>query len=647
MALQSLQSNLQSGNPDRTARAFMTAHQQFGQEFLDTVRKEKILFRIYSIEHGEAVSKAIHRRVTSAAEDGRLSYDEARHILHFINEHRVIITPKIHINGYLDELTCWQTQREIALLEVAAELEAQLRRHQKTMEEKLKETDLATRVEGQLLIHSGVKNLLEDGVIVIRELLRRNPKTASTQPGNFQWNEVLMLAERWGALQRIEDRYAYFHQELFIDSGKQFDLVVCRPRSFALEGALDFAEYRAANLDLNALQIAQSNTTIDVDKAATQIIKRISTGSGVDFEILLTKMPLDIETYIQVMRSGRRQAVEESHLMILESTDDYETRLSPFLRAWECLYRLTVLRKLALDKLSETHPLNISILALVLSQETLVQYLQEFGKMNFQQAKSALRLLMFKPDKDRIGSYDPYLKPMISLGGRRVLVLDAYIWNGRFARNSLKLLVEQNLIDLDICGRLLEQHFQEILEMANFKTNKGRRVKIVGSDGDELTDLDVVGYCDGVLFLGQAKAVIPPGSTYEIYRMLQRLREAAIQLRSCVENITVNEGTIKRAIGLSDTEPFAVKITLPYILTNDIHITGHKIDGFLVLDPIILEETLNDLASNRSGPNLLEAELESFASRHEEHVNRVAYHELNLGGTVFLVPGVSLFPRIG
>jgi hypothetical protein len=332
--------------------------------------------------------------------------------------------------------------------------------------------------------------------------------------------------------------------------------------------------------------------------------------------------------------------------MILEGTDDYESKVLPLLRAWECLYRLTVLRKLALDQLSETRPLCIGILVLVLPQEKLVQYFQKFGRMDLQQAESALRLLMFRPNKDRVGSYDPYLKPLISLDGKRVLVLDAYIWNGRFARNSLKLLAGQNIVDLDVCGHSLEQRFQAILETASFKTNEGRRVKIVGPDGDELTDLDVVGYCDGVLFLGQVKAVIPPGSTYEIYRVFQRLQKAAIQLRSCTENLKLNEDTIKKAIGFPDSEPFAVKTTLSYILTNDITLTGHKVNGFLVLDPILLEETLEDLVTSHSSPDALEAELESFSAGHEGHVNRVVYQELNLGDTIFLVPGVSLVPRI-
>jgi hypothetical protein len=81
LALQSIQSDLPSGNPDSIARTFMTAYQQFGQEFLDAIRKEKTLFRIHSIERGNAVSKAIHTRVTAAVEKSEISYDESRHIL--------------------------------------------------------------------------------------------------------------------------------------------------------------------------------------------------------------------------------------------------------------------------------------------------------------------------------------------------------------------------------------------------------------------------------------------------------------------------------------------------------------------------------------------------------------------------------------
>ena len=643
-ALQRFHQAVRSGGPDTVAGALVTSYHHYGEAFLREARRNRILFRIFSIDRGNAISEATRDRLNQSIEDSLVSHSEAGSVMQFLNEHRVIITPKIHLHDSLNTLSCWQIERNVALMELAAEIELQLRYQDRRLRKKLETTRFAPIEESQFL-HSTDKSILENGTIVLRELLRRNPhRVVSSVTNGCEWNQVLTLADRWRAIQNIEDRYAYFDQRLFINDSGDFDLVVCRPCSFELEGALHFADYRSAYFDLVALQKAQP----PIGQSEAELAERVhaAIGGGIRFDRLLERMEPEIETYVLNRRNGRRQAIEQSHLTVLAQTNQYEDTILPVLKAWDCLFRLSVLRKLVLDRIAEDRGLCIGNLVLVILKNRLIQYFQEFGRLDTDQASSVLTLLSFNPDENRIDEYDPYLQPLISLDTDQVLVLDPYVYNGRFARNAIKLLTQKGTIDLDECGSALERHFQRLLGDAGFMTNEDHRVLIEDLAGNQLADLDVVAYRDGVLVIGQAKAVIPPGNVYEIFRMIKRLEEAAAQLRICVDNLEGNREAIRGSLEIPNGEPLRVDTILPLILTNDITLTGYRIDGFLVFDPIALEDTLTQASPSPTlGMSLME-ELESLPRMHGEHVNRLIYYEVNLASTVFLVMGTSLFPLI-
>ena len=421
-------------------------------------------------------------------------------------------------------------------------------------------------------------------------------------------------------------------------------MVVSRPQSYPFEGVLDHAEYRATAFDLSAMQAGQSDSDLSMAEVGAEILTCLSTESGLDYEPLLQRLAPHIEEFVQAFQAGLRQAVEGSHLAVLDGTGEYDTIVLPLIRAWSSLHRLALLRNLALDELAGIRASNYP---LVVPLANLLKYIEDFEDVESGRANSILQLLMFQPGKHAIASYDPFLTPLVALNGRRVLVMEAYILNSRFARNVLKVLVNKGLVDLDQCGPPLERHFQEVLEGAGFRTNKGHRTELFDSDGDRVTDLDVVACRDGLLFLGQAKAVIPPGSPYEIYRMLQRLVVACHQLKSSVENSEGNREAIKSAIDWPASEAFVVRHVLACILTNDITLTGHKIGEYMVLDPFILDEWLTEMGSSGADAHGLVSELDSFSRWHDQYEQRVVYHELNLGSTVFLKPIVVLDPVVG
>jgi hypothetical protein len=639
--LKHLRRTLQSGTAEAVADSLVIAFRDYGVEFLGQVRQHKILFRIYSIERGNTISEALQLRLNAALQDQSLTVQEARDVTRFLNEHRVFVTPKIHLHDFLDRLPCWQIERNVALMELAAEIESQLRYEDDVVRSRLEAVQLPAVVGSQTL-GARCRHVLEDGKIVLRELLRRNPHhTVSAGGHGCRWDQVLNSADRWRQIEKIEDRYAYFGHSLFISSSSDFDLVVCRPRSSELEGALHFADYRSAHYDLAALETAQpegdhSETALGAQVHATM-------GGGIDFARLMDRMEPEVERYVAKQIDGRRQIIDQSHMAVLLQSDQCANVFGPVLEAWNCLFRLSVLRRLVLDKLAQEKALCVGVLTFVLGRHRLSQYLRDFGKLDESHSSAVLHLLSFDPDCDPIEEYDPYLRPLVRLDSERLLVLDPYIYAGRFARNALKALAQDGRVDLDECGRALERQFQRILGDAAFSTNDGRCVIIRDQEGRPLTDLDVVAYRDGVLFLGQAKAVIPPGSAYEIYRMIGQMKEAAVQLRLSVNNIDANIDTVKQTLGIPENEPLRIKALLPYILCNDITLTGYRLDGFMVLDPILLSETLEMLSPHNLTESLRD-ELESTSRMHEHFADRMVYHEVDVGSTVFLTFGTTAFP---
>ena len=198
-AVHLLQERLPSGKPDEVARDFVGAYIRLGRDFLQEVKRQKALFRMHSIERVNAVLGSIHRSVVEEATNGDMPEDDARQILRFINEHRVILGPKAEINGYLDGLTCWHIQRDAALLQVATEIQLRLgslTSMKRGLEQPhRKQFSPTTQIR---LTQSRIKNLLENGKVVFREVLRRNPKSGSMGDRSCLWNEVLSLADKWG-----------------------------------------------------------------------------------------------------------------------------------------------------------------------------------------------------------------------------------------------------------------------------------------------------------------------------------------------------------------------------------------------------------------------------------------------------------------
>ena len=555
---------------------------------------------------------------------------------------QLLIVPKIIIQNSLDNNPCWEISRELALMEIAAEIYKQLIYINNNIEKLDKNQSSLADVQN---LQGGIRSLHEYGTIVLKEALRRNLPKSIIQVENCHWNKILDLADKKHLLQTIEDRYTYFDWNLLIDYTNEFKMVVCRPKSFELESALHFSDYRSADLDLAKYNSSNSDNEIAESDIAKKVFESIKVDEKINFNLLLQKMDPEIEKYVKTHINRIRQIIEESHLTIIQKSPEFKSDLFPVISAWKCLFRLCFLRKLALDELLKETPLCHGLLIFVLTKEEIYQYFQEFGELDIKSAKYASDMLIFKPDIDSVRTYDPYQQPLILLEDNKILLLETYIQNSRILRNSLKLLTKRNIAKLHNCGYSLETRFQEILQINQFKTNEGKKITIFDSTGKLKTDLDVLAYREGVLFLGQVKTVLPPGNLYEIYRILETLKHAADQLHLCVDNLAVNMDKIKHFLGITKDEVFNIEKVVACILTNDITFEGYKVDDFIVFDIEGFDEILKDVGLDKPYPEALISEFERYWAFHREfYVNRMIYYEVKFSDIIFLCPGLPLVP---
>ena len=639
-AVEKVDSISKSGKPSDIADIIISSYHEFGDDFLKLVKKEKVLLNNHSIDHIELIFKIIFERLNQT--NSKTPNDKYNNLKHFLYEHQFLIVPKIIIQNSLDNNPCWEISRDLALMEIAAEIYEQLIYINNDIENQDKNSSSLANVQN---LQGGIRSLHEYGTIVLKEALRRNLPKSFIQVEDCHWNKILDLADRKHLLQTIEDRYTYFDWNLLIDYTNEFKMVVCRPQSFELESALHYSDYRSANLDLAEYNSSNSDNEIEKSDIAKKVFDSIKIDKQINFKLLSQKMDPEIEKYVQTRINRIRQIIEESHLTIIQKSPEFKSDLFPIISAYKCLLRLCILRKLALDELLKETSLCHGLLMFVLTKEELYKYFQEFGKLDSKSAKFAYDLLIFKPDIDSVRTYDPYQQPLILLENDKVLVLETYIQNSRFLRNSLKLLTKRDIAKLHNCGYSLEIRFQEILQINQFKTNEGKKVTIFDSTGKMKTDLDVLAYREGVLFLGQVKTVLPPGNLYEIYRLLETLKHAADQLHLCVDNLAVNMDKIKNLLGITEDTEFNIEKIVSCILTNDITFEGYKIDDFIVFDIEGFDEILNDVGLDKPYPEALISELERYWEFHTKfYENRMIYYEVKFGEIIFLCPGLPLVP---
>lgn len=190
------------------------------------------------------------------------------------------------------------------------------------------------------------------------------------------------------------------------------------------------------------------------------------------------------------------------------------------------------------------------------------------------QARAILRQFTTSAGSGRV---DLFYKPLVQLDPRVLIVPTPFILGSRFDRNIFMIVVTEGDLDQKKKGFLPIHALGDKFRVAGFLSLTNYNVRI---GGNLLTDIDLVAFKEGVLFLGQAKIVIEPDSAYDRWKAEQKLRHAAVQLRRCVEHLDDIRLELLRILGTSEN---IIKV-VPFIITNTRQFTELHYDGYPVID---------------------------------------------------------------
>jgi hypothetical protein len=204
------------------------------------------------------------------------------------------------------------------------------------------------------------------------------------------------------------------------------------------------------------------------------------------------------------------------------------------------------------------------------------------------------------------GRIDLFYKPLLLLPGETIVLPTPYIRGSRFERNIFMLVVTETELDQKQKGYLPIPQLQKLLLGSGFKSLANFRVKVKHR---ELTDIDLVAYKDGLLFLGQCKIVIEPDGAYDTWKAESKLEFAAQQLETCVSNFDAVRASVFERLGLAGCREQRI---VPFILTNTRVFTERRFRGYPVVDITYLRFVLGGARPAVIG--LVAGELE-FSSR--------------------------------
>jgi hypothetical protein len=263
-----------------------------------------------------------------------------------------------------------------------------------------------------------------------------------------------------------------------------------------------------------------------------------------------------------------------------------------------------------------------------ISHAIVAKMLSNEFAITHQRARALLRQFTTHLSDERI---DLFYRPLVRIDQKSLLFPTPYILGARFERNVLVLAVVESDFDQKKKGfipiRTLKNSFLE----AGFSSLNDYRVVV---NGNTLTDIDIIAYKNGVLFLGQAKILIEPDSMYDTWKAEQKLNHAAVQLRTCVEHIEETKHDLLQKLRM---EGATIKKMVPFIITSTRQFTERQFLGYPVVDIGYIEfvlggatETLIDPQNDRprisggrsyiNGKYPTEVELENLVNETFHHV---------------------------
>jgi hypothetical protein len=172
---------------------------------------------------------------------------------------------------------------------------------------------------------------------------------------------------------------------------------------------------------------------------------------------------------------------------------------------------------------------------------------------------------------------DLFYKPLVKLNKTNLILPTPYVMASRFDRNIFSIIVTESELDQKKKGFVPIRALADEFRVAGFLSLTDYKVQ---QNGAVLTDIDIAALRAGYLFLGQAKIVIEPDSSYDQWKAEQKLLHAAKQLRVCVDHLEQIAPDLLKRLGSSQN----ISRVVPFILTNTRQFTERRFDGYPVVD---------------------------------------------------------------
>jgi hypothetical protein len=418
----------------------------------------------------------------------------------------------------------------------------------------------------QKLVHweRQIRDLMDAGLIILSSAVARNPNGLDRSISDPELNELLEIAYLYEEMRESFDLYTYGggiarikrKSLVFKHSDQEADIAgaVSAERTHDKDNArqLLLSDFERRLRESFRFQpqwqfidfLANNSRAVDAARAFIR-----ARAADLDFELVDY---FDIDTQI---------ATKSGTFSIRELT-----------RTWAFISCVAIAGNEWNGRKSET--LFKSTAVVEIPRALLTRMLSKEFDITHRRARDLLQQFTTHLSSERV---DLFYRPIVEIDSKSLLIPTPYVLGSRFERNILVFAVSESELDQKKKGfvpiRALRDSFREA-EFASISD-----YKIVAEDRT-VTDIDVIAYKNGVLFLGQAKIVIEPDSLYDRWKAEQKLNHAAAQLRLCIEYLDKIGKDILEKLSVQGE----IKRIVPFIVSNTRQFTEKRFCGYPVVD---------------------------------------------------------------
>lgn len=177
-------------------------------------------------------------------------------------------------------------------------------------------------------------------------------------------------------------------------------------------------------------------------------------------------------------------------------------------------------------------------------------------------------------------------RPFIALNERDLGVIRGPFGNSRPFMETRRVLASRNATS-SFLGAAYEGHVRNLFALAKFWIAPGRVV--LGDDGQQVTDLDVLAYKDGVVFVVQAKCIPEPDSVHAVWKAREHVDGGVRQCLTARSYLQKRHQLLAKLVG---RPPQEVRELCCVVVTPCVRFSGDCVWPVSVVDDLYLDHVL-------------------------------------------------------